>query len=869
MGTDASPSIEDVLLVNRGVVLLGGVGVPAEEAVVRGAELELAEIGYLPTARLRARMKASGVEGITRMLAWCLPALVKHVGGGVAHVPLFRSFPEGIPDDTRLLWWRKVLVHFVQAEGQPCLFCGARGTTRVLRPCGDVVCDRCFDGRNYSACPACEHKVDADSPFVEEIAERERPVEPVRYKVLDLGTSIAEETRGLFRGLCERTQALSPQDRVVLDAVVAHCGVEALSWLPEKVPVRENVAAVFGGLLRKLPAAEVMPYARPYLTTATDVLRLIAVMSGADGSLQAVPVVREIKVEDETPTEGSKGGRFWAMLTKMIRRSTRPLRGRTYVAIQQKRFKVAKMSRGLRRELLAVLDGMPADRLTEDLLRHRSYWVWVGEFLHPGEYEERFPRVAQAFRVVRRKDPAGKAAPKFRNWYGRVDAAFAAGDIGGLMRVLAERPGEFGRRLDRVLRGAKSDAEAAEVAEALGAVVPRMATPMLLTSWKHLRGRGRVSPVRVYWPKGKIAKGVGGEDRRATIPESRTGPIVERIRGELLARFGAKEHFGTAVVDEGLAEIAAPFNERTASVSAVALPRGSRIDVRAGAVARLFLHWCEPVGGRSTDIDLSVALYDERWVYKGVCSYYQLKVNVADGSLVAQSSGDLRNGPWPEGATEFVDVHRDAAGRFGARYAVMVVNAYSGMSFSTLARGFAGVMFRDDTGGEHFDPRTVELRFALDGENGVFMPLVLDLAAGKLHWLDVQSKGQMQMNNVERSKSDIARVCPRLMTYFGSGARPTMYELGILHAAARCGRVLVRGAGVTEYVRGEGETAAAFHGRLLRREGGRAGAIERGERVLALLVRGDIDLAEGSGAYAVFRERVVPTMSAGDLLSTG
>ena len=70
-----------------------------------------------------------------------------------------------------------------------------------------------------------------------------------------------------------------------------------------------------------------------------------------------------------------------------------------------------------------------------------------------------------------------------------------------------------------------------------------------------------------------------------------------------------------------------PFNERTASAAAVSLPRGSRIRVPVEKTIRLFLHWCQPEkDGDQTDLDLSVALYDEAWRYLGVCSYYQLKL---------------------------------------------------------------------------------------------------------------------------------------------------------------------------------------------------------------------------------------------------
>jgi hypothetical protein len=37
--------------------------------------------------------------------------------------------------------------------------------------------------------------------------------------------------------------------------------------------------------------------------------------------------------------------------------------------------------------------------------------------------------------------------------------------------------------------------------------------------------------------------------------------------------------------------------------------------------------------------------------------------------------------------------------------------------------------------------------------------------------------------------------------------------------------------------------------------------------MLAVLYRGDVDLPKGSAAYALFRDRVVPSVSASDLLS--
>jgi hypothetical protein len=494
----------------------------------------------------------------------------------------------------------------------------------------------------------------------------------------------------------------------------------------------------------------------------------------------------------------------------------------------------------------------------------------VGEFLHPHEYAARFPNVARAFQVVRGKAPDGTRAAPFHGWYSRLEKAIQAKDVPTLLTVLAERPGELARRFDHALRMAGDKGAANAVANSFIEHVTALATPVLVTLRSHLPARFVKAAVRVYWPKGRFAKGVSGPDVRPVLSRSVVDPVLRAIDRELLQRFAGKPRFELGIVDEGLRTVIVPFNERTASPSAVSLPRGSSVPVPSGKLTRLFLHWCEPpTGGSRTDIDLSVALYDDAWRFVGVCSYYQLKLKGAAGDVIAQSAGDRQDAPWPDGATEFVDLHRAAALASGVRYAVMVVNNYYGMPFSRLARGFAGIMFRDDPDGWIFDPRTVEHRFALDGENGIFLPLVLDLRESVLHWLDVQAKGQFEMNNVETSKAAIAKICPELMTYFGSGVRASMFDLFLLHAAARCQRVVVRGSEQKLFVRRPNEDASAFHARLVSGAEDEIGSLrkEHGAPVLAALFRGDVDVPPKSTVYALFRDKVAPTLAASDLLS--
>lgn len=860
-----------LLLSRRGLVFLPVSKGGATTREVEATLLEFAALGYAGTSHLRTALEALSTDQLAIVREQSIAVLAAKLGANQVHTPLFRRFPRGIPRDTEALWWKRVLTHFIQAPDQPCLFCQRDGTTHVLRPCEHVICDHCYDGSNYSACPVCNRHVDRSSPFFLPSEIRDAPKETVRFERLDLGIDLDAASRELFESFCTRTQALNPVDKADFIALLGDYAAEALTWLPEKIPLKENVALILGELFKRRPIAEVLPVARERLRTATDVLRFIAVYSGADAALQGATVYdyKDMRY-DESP--------WWANWVAHMPKATIAMYvNRSYrVAIprQVERFPVAKLSKALRRALLSILDGFDETSLTEDMLRHRSYWVWVGEFLHPGEYKKRYPKVARAFGFVRKKAPDGLAAGRFRGFYAQVEHAAAQRDSAAMTELLLMRPGELGRRFDHLLRVAGSDEQAvAQAVAAFQSKIESYSLPVLLTLYSMLPTRARRAKRRMFWPKGEVANGVSMADKRPTLAPAIIDAARGPIEAELLRRFAAHPSFDTAILDEALAAIIAPFNERTASPSAVNLPRGSTVFVPPGKVLRMFLHWCEPEKGQTTDIDLSIGFYDDAWNHVGVCSYYQLEFAI-DGERIAASSGDLTSAPYPHGASEFVDLHREVARRKGIRYAVMVVNAYSGEPFSRLERGFAGLMLRDDVEGHHFDPRTVELKFSLQGDHGIYTPLCLDLETNTMHWLDVYSKGEMAMNNVENSNKSITRVCPETIDYFRSRIRLDMRTLALLHAAARCQRVFVRdGGGAFLHARQAGESASAFLARMSSGEGAalcdalpddllRADAAP----ILALLHDGDLAVPAGSSVYALFRDQLSPNLAAADLI---
>ncbi len=63
-------------------------------------EIELAEIGYVLSSRLRTRLASSSLSELAAFRSWAVAVLLAHLGGDRKHEPLFRKFPEGIPENT-------------------------------------------------------------------------------------------------------------------------------------------------------------------------------------------------------------------------------------------------------------------------------------------------------------------------------------------------------------------------------------------------------------------------------------------------------------------------------------------------------------------------------------------------------------------------------------------------------------------------------------------------------------------------------------------------------------------------------------------------------------------------------------------------
>ncbi|MGN6106626.1 MAG: MXAN_6230/SCO0854 family RING domain-containing protein [Kofleriaceae bacterium] len=802
---------------------------PARNSDVDRFEDELVQLGYVMSLDLAMTIRRFPHEAIQELRHWMLETLARPLGAHRPHVPLFRGFPAATPRDTHALYVRRVITWLLTRPEQPCPWCGQTKTVHALDPCGHLVCRQCWDGGNYAGCPVCHRRVSPNDPFF--VVPAEPPAEPIarhdgQLRIVHLAFDVVGAARERFERLIARATPLSPDDRDELETVIDAMGPKVAIWLPARIPVKETMAIAVGRLWVVSPDRGAMVRAtQGHVRTATDVLRVAAVLMKADPAL------------------------------------VEPMR-------------LASIGRGLRRAVLEALDRLPIEQVVEDMRRRAGLWKRVGERLHPFEHAARLPSAALAFAAIRgtdlgaasfgaaiRERAAAVASVQIEDdrlrvtpWGGPLEDALRRGDPRSALARLDPRPGELLRRLDHLVRVASGHPE--ELSEVLAAArraVPHGAPATLLTIAAHVARRGEPVPRRVFLPRGEVLRAWTAADDRAPLPADAIGAVIAAIRGELVARAEARPRFARAVIDRGLADLPVPINARTASRARIAWPRGSAIELPGdGAPLRMFLHWEEPPA-RRVDLDLSVALYDHAWRHVGTCDF----TNLVFGECAAVHSGDLTSAPAPLGASEFVDLHVDALHAAGARHAVVVVFSYNAVPFDQLRFGFAGVMIRPE-GSAPFDPRAVAQRFDLHGRAMVTVPLAIDLEARRLRWLDVHVRDHGELHSIGGYRRLLAHSTKDLGDYFASGARPSLWDLACIHAAARANVIYVRGAdAIHSYRRRDGESSATRLGRLLAGEhDGEVAAISAADApTWVALLRDDLDLPRGSSGYVLDARR--------------
>jgi hypothetical protein len=540
--------------------------------------------------------------------------------------------------------------------------------------------------------------------------ERDIKFENVKYILIKFGTE--ERFSQIFSDLVSINTSLTP-----MDLGVVRWFVESKQKLvfPKEIPFKENLCTLAGMGIEGLP-----------VKTPTDVLRIAVHLSGGDISLPKVPKKEIIAHKWTTAKIYNK---------------------------QRDNFKFIKFKRKERKYLLGLLEQTNCD--PKEMVLKDQRWIRLGEILHPMEYQNKFPKAAASFAKIRNE--------KVKSWYGILNDAMGK-DLKIGLDILSQRPGEFSRRIDSIVR--KNPEKLDLIFSYLDKILKGTSNKVLFEVYSHFEKR--LEPTK---DRSIMIKGARKKTELPSLPALQRD-IVESIHSKLFQtlkeKFSTLEQLGNCWIDEELKKVPLPTNMRSMNFSSKPVIRGQRVplDKPEAKVIRPFVHWMDEKGHE--DLDLSVT-----FVGKSKCdvlSFHNLKVGKSC------HSGDVRHRQGP--CAEYIDIDMDDAIASEYQYAVIDVRNFNGRSLKSVECMF-GIMERETPeSNDIWLPETISNCQALESESTNTLISIIDLETKEYIMLDIDSSGTTY------ASGDVKNTL-KVIEEYAKPPKVSVYDLILLHVEAR------------------------------------------------------------------------------------
>ena len=502
-----------------------------------------------------------------------------------------------------------------------------------------------------------------------------------------------------FRTVLSGQQSLTTYDKKAVEYLCEHykeLGVSFGDVFPEDIPFKETLCLVIAN------TAEYMP------KTITDVLRYAVYLSGGDITLPALPSLLDF---GWTPRLRFKESRYYERWQKYYEER---------VAEARKPFNFMKFSRGQRRDILEmmeyVINNSKWSNVAADMKKYLGRWIRLGEILHPGEYQKKFPKSFEMFILLR------NSGQYIETYGGRLRAARETNDFDSLLSIYKERPGELLRNIDNLLR--KNPEKAGKIFDAVRNALEKSSTKMIYELLDHFYTRNEEDKRR---NRVVTIKGARKPFVLPCLPELDDEVLCRLmicIDDVLMKRFAEKESMADKLVylDKDLEGIALPKNMRSMNFMPGQMARGSKIKIQNNTgIFRLYCRWVDKMG--AYDLDLSTQMFDKDFKYLTSVSWCN-NYKVGDWAVF---SGDVRHRKG--NCAEYIDVDIAKAREAGVRYLVANVNDFDGQGFAKKD-AWAGVMERSQMGtsGEvTWAPETITTGFRLTSVCTNIVMTIMDL----------------------------------------------------------------------------------------------------------------------------------------------
>ncbi len=547
-----------------------------------------------------------------------------------------------------------------------------------------------------------------------ESVEMERPVkfENIKYTVLEPITE--QRFMRIFTDLCSINTSLTPVDREIIQWFIKEYGTSLNSILPKEIPFKETLCmlASFG---LNVPVKSV-----------TDVLRVCVYISGGDVSLPKVPR-KMVKANAWTKT-----------------RIANPAR---------EAFKFKKFTRAERKYILSLLEQTNCDSKEGVLKANR--WIRLGERLHPTEYKNKFPKAAKFFDEIRNENP--------KSWYSDVKKAFEVSFENGLQK-LSERPGEFSRRMDALIRTNPNHTKM--IMEYFGASAARSSNKVLFEVYSHFESRAKKQEYRRVTIKG--SRKAYPLPTLEALPVRVIGAVQQSIWDILKNKFSTLDKLGKVYIDDELRKIPLPTNMRSLNMSLKPRIRGQRIafDNADARVIRAFVYWMDENG--EEDLDLSATFVGENKT--NLVSFHSPRF---ENNI---HSGDVRHRQGP--CAEYIDIDIADTLAKGYRYVMVDVRNYNGRSLASVESVF-GLMEREHPeANAMWCPQTISNTQMLQSESTNTLVTILDLQAKEYIFIDEDTDGKPVAALDSNSIIDV-------INHYSKLPAVSAFDILLLHTEAR------------------------------------------------------------------------------------